>query len=370
MKGVSEFIEVLIILIIAIASISVVWLFYNSMFGSVTTAENTHALDETLSSCMKIDSVKDNKVYLKNCGDGAVTNSSLRVYFDDAPVNFSMVQESISKGEIGTITLYGLTLWDMETGENHKIKITSPSGKVERFVKAVLPSCDDSRCVLYMKFDEGSGIIAHDSSRYGNNGILGNGSCSPGLGTCPKWVKGKYGYALNFNGLGFADGDRVNVSNSSSLVLNKFSIEAWFYINRFPGAVVPWGTIIQESWDYNNSFWLGVVNGTEWNGVPWEKVLLFGTRNNTGNRVDIITPNNTLKTNTWYHTIATYNGSYMKLFLNDQKLGEVKQTGILNINNFTVIGHHGYIPSTLNGTIDELKVYNATDIVLTLPEMA
>ncbi len=165
MKGVSEFVIVLIILIIAIASILVVWLFYNSMFGSVVTSEDTSNLGEVLSSCMKIDSVSSNKIYLRNCGTGTVRNDSISVYMDEAPIAFTMNPSSIGKGQVAEIALSGL--WGMSFG-NHKIRISSKAGEVERYVKAVLP---DS-CVLDLEFDEGSGNITYDSSGYGNNGAI------------------------------------------------------------------------------------------------------------------------------------------------------------------------------------------------------
>jgi len=134
MKGVSEFVIVLIILIIAIASILVVWLFYNSMFGSVTTTGKTSSLGEALSSCMKIDSASDNKTYLKNCGSGSIKNDTLSVFIDDASFNYFMKPASIGKGEIGTIELNIQTL----TLGNHKIRITTKSTEVERYVNVTM----------------------------------------------------------------------------------------------------------------------------------------------------------------------------------------------------------------------------------------
>jgi hypothetical protein len=165
MRGVSQIVLILLILVIAMSSISVLWLSFYSIFGKVASSGNTSTLGNALSSCMNIDSVKGNKVYLRNCGDGAVTNSSLRVYFDNAPVNFSMSPLSLGKGETGIITLYGL--WGLSIG-NYKLKITMPSAEVERYVKTKLP---DS-CVLDLEFDEGQGNITHDSSGYGNDGIV------------------------------------------------------------------------------------------------------------------------------------------------------------------------------------------------------
>jgi hypothetical protein len=54
------------------------------------------------------------------------------------------------------------------------------------------------------KFDEGSGTIAYDSSGNNNHGTLYSGSnvCSnPPTSGCPTWVDGKFGKALQFDGV-------------------------------------------------------------------------------------------------------------------------------------------------------------------------
>jgi hypothetical protein len=104
------------------------------MFGSVTTTGKTSSLGEALSSCMKIDSASDNKTYLKNCGSGSIKNDTLSVFIDDASFNYFMKPASIGKGEIGTIELNIQTL----TLGNHKIRITTKSTEVERYVNVTM----------------------------------------------------------------------------------------------------------------------------------------------------------------------------------------------------------------------------------------
>jgi len=169
MKGVSEFVVVLIILIIAIASLLVVWLFYNSMFGSVTAQGETSSLGDVLSSCMKIDSVSGNKTYLRNCGSGVIKSNNIRVYIDEIPYNFSMSTASIGKGGVGTVELNNI---DNLSSGNHKLRIASSSGEVERFVKVVYSNASSE--IIYLKFDEGSGNITYDSSSNHHDGTLQN----------------------------------------------------------------------------------------------------------------------------------------------------------------------------------------------------
>ncbi|MBU3940816.1 MAG: hypothetical protein KKH88_02750 [Nanoarchaeota archaeon] len=93
--------------------------------------------------------------------------------------------------------------------------------------------CDDSECidpdsdintVLLYRFNEGAGNFICDSSGNGNNGILGNGVCVPGIEPCPAWVPKGGGYELDF----LDDETHVNVSHTGNfdLEFSEMTIEA------------------------------------------------------------------------------------------------------------------------------------------------
>ena len=74
--------------------------------------------------------------------------------------------------------------------------------------------------VAYWSFDEGAGDIAYDISGNGNNCTIYGA----------KWTKGKYGSALQFDGVD----DYVEILDDDSLDINiqngeKITIEAWIY---------------------------------------------------------------------------------------------------------------------------------------------
>ena len=74
-------------------------------------------------------------------------------------------------------------------------------GLVILFVSGILATSsyallDPNTIVGVWKFDEGKGVIAKDSSQNGNDGALANK---------PKWVDGKFGKALEFDGTSFVD---------------------------------------------------------------------------------------------------------------------------------------------------------------------
>ena len=75
---------------------------------------------------------------------------------------------------------------------------------------------NDPSCVLQLKFDEGCGLRAVDTGKFGNHGVISGAS----------WVDGKVGKALNFNGVN----DIVTVSDAAGIHeigASSFSVEFW-----------------------------------------------------------------------------------------------------------------------------------------------
>ena len=80
---------------------------------------------------------------------------------------------------------------------------------------------DLATCVGMWLFDEGKGDVAKDSSGNQNDGTLKNG---------PKWVTGKSGTALEFDGID----DYVEIPDSASLRVQSFTLSAWINLNVRP----------------------------------------------------------------------------------------------------------------------------------------
>jgi hypothetical protein len=92
----------------------------------------------------------------------------------------------------------------------------------------------DSDLVGLWHFDEGKGKVAHDSSKYGNNGTLVKG---------PAWVEGKSGKALQFDGVD----DYVKCGNPVSLnnITNEITFIAWVKPFKADGCIV-------RKWDWSD----------------------------------------------------------------------------------------------------------------------
>lgn len=261
---------------------------------------------------------------------------------------YATISPSISQDGTGEFTFSGL--WNFNPGR-YTLRVTNPRVTAEIPVDAVLP---DS-AVLDLEFDEGSGIVAYDSSAYGNNGMLGDGTCSPGSDTCPNWVDGKFGKALKFDAID----DFVRVLSSDSINnvnnTNQVTVEGWIKLDS-----LNWGlhTIAQKGTSEHYGFFLG--NDLR-SGSPHSIWWQIG--NSSLNAWLNCDPNFEFFKDRWYHVMSTYDGSEMKVFID----GEFKNWDsschlnrkIIMDNANLFIGEEGiYGANNLNGTIDSVRVYD------------
>ncbi|MEM2117907.1 MAG: LamG-like jellyroll fold domain-containing protein [Candidatus Bathyarchaeia archaeon] len=197
--------------------------------------------------------------------------------------------------------------------------------------------------VGYWKFDEGSGNTVADSSGNGNTGTLYNG---------PKWVDGKFGKALSFDG---AD-DYVRVPQSSSLdVTEQITIEVWVYLRAYVDSTGQSSAIISRAHlSGGHVYMLSIYPDSQKasfsvNPIPWEHPSTAD-----------------LPLNTWTHLAMTYDGAYVRFYMNGNldaqySLQEPIQTtsnwlafGCIPCGPYGGAGTYAY----LNGTMDEIKIYN------------
>jgi prepilin-type N-terminal cleavage/methylation domain-containing protein len=190
-----------------------------------------------------------------------------------------------------------------------------------------------------------------DFSGNGNTGILGNGACTPGNGSCPSQVSslvysgGSYGNALSFDGVD----DYVDCGNNSTLTLtNKGTIEAWIYKK----AVAP-----ASNWPHiagKNQFRI-------YTNPQSADLVAYIVVNGTGHW-PLFTSNFSL--NEWHHAVLSFDGDLssqnIKLYLDGRLVTTDNGAGILNsgTEKFTTGGYWG--GQSFNGYIDEVRVYSAS----------
>lgn len=192
----------------------------------------------------------------------------------------------------------------------------------------------DKSLVGYWKFDEGEGRIAKDSSPNKNNGLIYNAG----------WVKGKTGYALEFNGKdSYADcGNNANMNGAT----DEITIECWVRLDVINTEYYP---IIIGKGDGTSGYRLAQNIGTP--------EILFNVTDSGGNYTDI-TPTYPVKPGEWNHIALTVKGKDAKVYANGNlylayalKAGGVKQ-GEGNLTMGSAAG------AWFKGALDEVDIYN------------
>jgi hypothetical protein len=160
------------------------------------------------------------------------------------------------------------------------------------------------------------------------------------------WTKGKtnFGNALSFNGAGAF----VTINDSASLDLTiGMTLEAWVYPTALPAG---WSDIIYK--DQDIYFLMGsTAQGRPDMGGSFASANIYGR--------------NPLPLNKWTHLAATYDGAFMKFYVDsveattDAQPNGQPQTGSIQTSTGALsIGGDARYGQYWTGMIDEVRVYN------------
>ena len=188
--------------------------------------------------------------------------------------------------------------------------------------------------ILYLPFDEGEGDTADDGSGTGNDGQI----------TKAKWVEGKMGKALEFDGTSFVE---VPSSDSLEALVEEMTIAAWIK----PELV--------------GSGWQGIV--TKGNDAREHLELLINSAGyihraqqfTTGRVHKNVGAAGTLSKGEWQHLAVTLKPGEWVTYIN----GEVVDTQTINGNMVPdglplVVGDERPMNRLFQGLIDEVAVFN------------
>ncbi|HYM06899.1 MAG TPA: LamG-like jellyroll fold domain-containing protein [Terriglobales bacterium] len=233
-----------------------------------------------------------------------------------------------------TVTTYQDTGLASFTTYLYRVRIETASGlsAYSNVASATTLQGTISGLVAAYGFNEGAGTTVTDSSGNGNTGTITNAT----------WTSaGKYGSALAFNGTNAL----VTINDAASLHLTTaMTLEAW--VN--PGPVVgEWEDVIYKS---NDNYYLSATSNKS---AP--------AGGGTFGAVDVVTYGTAaLPQNTWSHVAVTYDGATLVLYVNGVQVSSLARTGnILTSNNPLQIGGDTTYRQYFQGTIDEVRVYNA-----------
>lgn len=195
--------------------------------------------------------------------------------------------------------------------------------------------------VGYWKFDEGSGNIAHDSSKNGNDGTIYGAA----------WTEGRVGKALQFNGVNCYVGIP---SNPSITGFTQFTIEAWIKLESFRSEEMH---IVSK----NDGWTLPNPNAEYALYIEDEHNLKFAVSNGTIWFFEATATNAINDLGTWYNVAGTWDGINYAIYVNGVQVVAGKgPVGTIATGSAELqIGREGYWPWTyFNGTIDEVQIYN------------
>ncbi|KKT83795.1 MAG: LamG domain-containing protein receptor [candidate division WWE3 bacterium GW2011_GWC2_44_9] len=195
--------------------------------------------------------------------------------------------------------------------------------------------------VGYWKMDEGvadscSGTEDNcDSSGTGAHGVWNNNSTFAG---------GKYGNAVSNDGTG----DYVSVADNTAHEPSSITISSWIY---WTGIGDNWLISKQSAFDsYTNGYLMRADTPTN---TVWCK---FGN----GSTVD--TPTVAVATGAWYHMVCTYDNGVARIYQNGSLIGTTTGTATgltyTSVGDLTFGGHSGSTGLTINGKMDEVRIYN------------
>lgn len=203
--------------------------------------------------------------------------------------------------------------------------------------------------VLNLPLNENSGVEAYDNSPYGNNGGLKNGSITCANSDCPTWAAGKFGSAIQFDGIN----DYVGMLDSYSLnqSFSSISISFWFKAPTTLVAQADNAGFISKTNLTAADYGVYVAANTE--------NIRAGFSNNSGAMFTVDTEGFTPALNTWHQIDWVFNSTHNLIYvngaLNNISLIPGAQT-IRSSNKILAIG--ALTTAFFNGTIDGVRIYN------------
>jgi len=183
----------------------------------------------------------------------------------------------------------------------------------------------------HWKLDESSGLLAADSSGYGNTGTLLNTS-----GTI--WGPGKLLGALTVDG----QNDVIAVPDSDSLdVGNALTIAAWIK----PRSYAYYGRILTK----------GTASGSRYDLALTGSGLTLKTSSDSVSAAGII------QLNTWQHIAVTYDGARVRMYVQGiEKFNAAQNLTIAPSTEPLFIGNVAALNRPFDGQLDDVRLYSVS----------
>ncbi|RLG20486.1 hypothetical protein DRN74_05365, partial [Candidatus Micrarchaeota archaeon] len=224
------------------------------------------------------------------------------------------------------------------------IVITNLGGELTDYqVLVENPIFNETGLIGSWHFNEGSGNLARDSSGAGNDGTLYDGNTSnDDLNTLPRWVDGKFGKALKFDGVD----DYVQISTLYPYFRERYTVEGWMFVSDTGTNDIIWHIDFGNEWAYfirssSNSF--SYVHHSYY----------------TANKHASITTSSSPYHDKWTHFACVFDGNKIYLYLDGRLIGSDTAYYITQTTSPVFKWAKGWSPDFqwFDGVIDEVKVY-------------
>lgn len=199
-------------------------------------------------------------------------------------------------------------------------------------------------------FDEGSGKNIKDSSGNGNHGTF--------MGDI-RWVDGKYGKALEFDGASSIIDCGKNESTNFAGKQN-FSISAWVKSNvkNIASGLIVWKALGCSTWA-QYGFGVGAIEAVN---APANRLNFYYRKDNSSAH-EIVIDKSDFPTNEWVHVAGTYDGKQLRLYRNGELVATQDSSGVpwASQEKVYIGGDPGCgIRYVWSGVIDELIIFSVT----------
>ncbi len=218
------------------------------------------------------------------------------------------------------------------------------------FINFSYAKIDPNTVAALWLFDEGKGDEINDTSGNENHGKF--------MGDL-KWVDGKFGKALEFDGatsiIDCGKGESTDFMGKTNL-----SITAWVKSNvkNMASGMIVWKALGCSTWA-QYGFGVGAIEAVS---APTNK-LNFYYRKTNGDASEIVIDDSDIPIDEWVHVAGTYDGKELSLYMNGDLVATQDSDGTpwASQENVYIGGDAGCgIRYVWSGVMDELIIFNVT----------
>lgn len=202
---------------------------------------------------------------------------------------------------------------------------------------------DSSPCaapVVELKFEEGKGSVVNDTSSRNNHGNFPSGSDTP------IWTSGKIGKAVKFiatNHSHFTIGD-----SQTNRVSSTGTISVWINPTAYPSDKA----VIVNKGNFSSN----INNYSLYYEHSTSSLVLSVNGTITGSSVKI--PQTSTPLDTWSYVSASWDGSFLYLYVNGQYKNKAAMNGFPNTNSLDISIGGDITNNNFSGKLDNLVIFN------------